>query len=174
LDYPSAVPSDQVALTIGFIGAGGAVLAGVVANSITQWLTFRGQDKRRWHERRAEAFAEFYTEATIWWGCYHSHDGEINAPDDELQEVEGRATSAFARLLLLARKEDTANRVGEVWDALSSLGFRRGKTWEEVERSLLATTENFMDASRAELGLKRLSRVHDFEEWRAERIDLDA
>jgi hypothetical protein len=167
------MPSDQISLTIGFIGAGGAVLAGIAANLVAQWLTFRGQDTRRWQERRAEAFGEFYAETMNWWGSYHSHDGGINAPDEELVQVEARATSAYARVLLLARKKDTIDCAGQVWDAIGGLGFRTGKTWEDVERALLSSLENFLDASRVELGLKRIDEKTDFATWRAERVDTD-
>ncbi|WLS46760.1 hypothetical protein Q3V37_05690 [Micromonospora profundi] len=60
MEFWNSLSQPQAALVAGLIGACGALLAGLLATTLTQLLTFRGQDKRRWEEARRSAYARVY------------------------------------------------------------------------------------------------------------------
>ncbi|QKW14259.1 hypothetical protein [Verrucosispora sp. NA02020] len=165
MDSWHSLSQPQAALIAGLIGACGALLAGLLATTLTQFLTFLGQDKRRWEETRRSAYARMYRAVMAAWDAYDEAGKE---PEEWATVGESRAEirDAYTEAALLVRHRRTDRALDDVYDASSYLWARRGRGWEQVDRHLYDAQARFLEAVRKELRMPAL-RSESYEEYKA-------
>ena len=162
----------QISLIVGVIGAGGAILAGLLANISTQIVIFRKQDTRRWLERRADAVGELYIAAHAIWACYDYTTGDHDHVEGEYTRAAERGMAAFTQVIMLCQKQSTQDAAEELWDAMNHLEHRVSRSWDDVQRDIYVSALGFARAARIELGLKPMKTDATYEEWRSGISDV--
>jgi hypothetical protein len=162
MQFLSSLTQPQAVLLAGLVGACGALLVATV----TQVLTFRGQDKRRWEETRRLTYARFYSAVTAAWDAY-DQNGEEWEDDETISRLRAEIRDVYSETSLIVRTRSADRALYELHQATAFLWSRRGRGWEQVERQLHDATGRFLVAARKELGMPNTIAMESYEEYKA-------
>lgn len=128
------------------VGAGLAAFAG------SAW-----QHRRRWDERRHEAFGSFDACASAFWYLF---DDEGRIKDEaKVEQAVDDFRRAYSAAELICHRQQTSRSIDEVHDALFQLLRRpvEGRDFAPLDRRVHEALVAFSVAARSELGLPPLT-----------------
>lgn len=179
MDLLKDLTQPQAVFVAGLIGALGAILASLFANLISHALAFRAQDKRRWDEKRMEAYAEFarsvkrltYLSYRLVQATGHSYQVEPLSLEDgriELSKAEDERAARWESVLLLGDRHIVS--AGRAWHSCArrmvdfALGRQTGPDdWLQAITDNEVARVRFYKCARRDL---RVSRGNLPDPWR--------
>ncbi|MGC5382654.1 hypothetical protein ACPXB1_29695 [Micromonospora sp. DT68] len=150
----------QAVVLAGLVGATGAIIGGLIANVVGQWVGSGGQRRRKWVELRHEAYAEVLQRFHAAWGQY-DEAGLRGTTVAEEQRAGLALLAAYSRASLLTRSRSTDGSLIRLHVAAQALWDRNGRSWLDVDRACHAAEAAFRQAARAELGMRNHSLADD-------------
>lgn len=142
----------QAVLFAAAVGAGGAILGGVVAAFITQLVGASGQRRRQWSEARHVAYAKVTETFHAAWGLY-DEVGRLRVDRPTMRRASGELFAAYSRAVLLTRRTATATALENLHDVAQQLWDRSGRSWDDVDDACRDAEWTFRREARVDLGL---------------------
>lgn len=148
----SGLSDTQVTLLVGLVGAAAAITAGAVGQGMAYLL----QKRSRWDVERHKALAAVTVTVHELWDGYDD-DGVPDCPVGELEERRIRFNEAYVLAGMLVKHKHTDDKLDDLHNAIGYVINRRGRAWVDAERTLHDSLTAYMNAARAELGLKKIA-----------------
>ncbi|MFG3553381.1 hypothetical protein ACGGAQ_03235 [Micromonospora sp. NPDC047557] len=155
----------QAVVLAGLVGATGAVIGGLIANIVGQWVGSGGQRRRQWVELRHEAYAEVLQRFHAAWGLYDEAGVRCTTVAEE-QKAGLALLAAYSRACLLTRDRSTDGSLHRLHVAAQALWTRDDRSWPDVDHACHVAEAAFRRAARAELGVRKHSVEGNDGEWR--------
>jgi hypothetical protein len=165
MSFWHSLTQPQAVLLAGLVGALGALIAGLCVNALSQFMAFRGQDKRRWEETRRLSYARMYRSVMAAWDAYDDVGDEWD-DSDTINKLRAEIRDAYSEATIIVRNRNTDKALDRLHEAADYLWNRRGREWPQVERYLHDHLNDFLRAARKELGMPR-RRMDSFDEYKA-------
>lgn len=146
----------QAVVLAGLVGATGAIIGGLIANIVGQWVGSGGQRRRQWVELRHEAYAEVLQRFHAAWGLYDEAGVRCTTVAEE-QRAGLALLAAYSRASLLTRNRSTDGSLTRLHVAAQALWARDGRSWPDVDHACHVAEAAFRRAARAELGMRKCS-----------------